>query len=193
MSTPGFVTEIRAVKMSPQHAGTGGKRRMTKLPRELERGQNLVMRGDRCGGRETRRTVTNMGLQGILKRFRSPVHEITAVATMHVEVDETRGQIALVHIDNGPIGGKFRNVRYNVSDLSTTDDDGSPFDSIGENHLATKETGIHALLSTRVTSFSLVSTSSQPSPGRSFSEGLSQQQISFWQPFLWQPRAYFFR
>ena len=85
--------------------------------RELfERGQDVFVSGDRrCRGQPCR-AMPHVAAEGRTKGVCRAIHEVAAVAAMHVQVDEARREVAVPGLDQGNFRWQIRGWREDFGD-----------------------------------------------------------------------------
>src|SRR5262245_15160367 len=93
------------------------------------------MSGHGSGRQERGRSMPCMGPANGAESIGRAVHEIAAVAAVHVDVDEARSEVAVAEIDDGIAGGRLTGA--DIRNVVAGDaDDGVIKDSIRQNDLA---------------------------------------------------------
>ena len=90
--------------MGPHHPRAVRHGGDSKLPRELQRGQNLFVPGDGRRDGHSRRAVPGVRLQSQPERLGRAIHEVAPRPAVDVQVDKTGSDVALARVDDGRVG-----------------------------------------------------------------------------------------
>lgn len=138
VSAARFVPEVRAVKVSPHDARRVRRRRHAELTRQLQRGDDLLMSRHRGGDCHPRRAVTHVGLEGKPERFGGPVHEVSARAAVHMQIDKARRDVSVAGVDHRGIGRDGVAGREHFGDAAVAHNQRAGCNPVRQHNLSAK-------------------------------------------------------